>query len=350
MPASRDDLGATLCRLIDDAPVGFLVLEPDWTVLYASRAADSMLAIESHPNADFLSLLMAEFSFSPHDTDLDQGFTLSRGDGADLSCTIVPREPQDRGGRMLVLIQEAHKGGGQTALDEEFLALLSHKLLSPLAAVAANLSVLRAPGLVGSEEERGTIIADAEAAADRLRRVIHQVVAILQDPPADFAPTPAYQTLEILEMQAANVRLRYPGREIVFEIIDRLAGSSVSLSTGELQTIADNLLDNALKFSERAGSAVRVIAEATPASVALSFEDEGPGIEAHDQAQIRHPSSRPAKGPGLGLRVVEKIASARGGLVSLLSTPGRGTTVRVEIPNRASQSKREDHRAPSLSQ
>ena len=111
-----------------------------------------------------------------------------------------------------------------------------------------------------------------------------------------------------------------------------------------LRQILLNLISNAVKFTPEGGTITvgvrRVQAPAGAGSgVALSVTDTGIGIAADDIpklmkpfAQVHNVYKRKYQGAGLGLTLVRSFAELHGGEVRLESTPGRGTTVTVTLP------------------
>jgi two-component system OmpR family sensor kinase len=102
-----------------------------------------------------------------------------------------------------------------------------------------------------------------------------------------------------------------------------------------LRRLVSNLLDNAVKFGERARA--RVYAEDSVA--VIEIDDNGPGLTAADQDKVFEPfyrgepsRSRETGGAGLGLAVVRSVARAHGGDAALENLPGGGLRARARLP------------------
>lgn len=113
---------------------------------------------------------------------------------------------------------------------------------------------------------------------------------------------------------------------------------SVRADEARLREVFDNLLDNAVKYSNKNGE-VRLGAEYRGGAIALSVSDDGIGISAEDLPRIFErfyradkARSRELGGTGLGLSIVKHIAQLHGGSVEAESTPGNGTRISVIVP------------------
>ena len=102
-----------------------------------------------------------------------------------------------------------------------------------------------------------------------------------------------------------------------------------------LRRLFANLLENAMKFGDRARA--RVYRDG--ASAIVEIEDDGPGIPPEEFERVfepfyrREPSrSRQTGGIGLGLAVVRSVARGHGGDVVLVNRPAGGLTARVQLP------------------
>jgi len=102
-----------------------------------------------------------------------------------------------------------------------------------------------------------------------------------------------------------------------------------------LRQLIDNLISNAVKYSE-AGGEVLVEARTDDGRVVVRVRDKGPGIPVEYQAQIFEKFGRAAgiakPGTGLGLFLSRSFAEAHGGSLAVESRPGEGATFTLVLP------------------
>ncbi len=224
----------------------------------------------------------------------------------------------------------------------ESCARASHRLLTLLTTISANLSILRRPDLLRTRKDYDEAVAAAETAAKRLRRALANLLALEETSSGPQARGCSEAEIEeIVGIQAANVRLRHPDLEIRIQTEVGTGGGTVPLGRRELETILENLLDNAVGFCDKPVPEIRILVRGLDSSARITVEDNGPGIGPDDQDRVferffQCESGTPrAAGVGLGLALVRSIANARGGGVSVRSAPGAGTAVTLEIPRPA---------------
>ncbi len=114
---------------------------------------------------------------------------------------------------------------------------------------------------------------------------------------------------------------------------------------GRLEEILENLIDNALRYS--GSDRIDVSSAATPTEVTVSVTDFGIGIPAEHIPHIferfyrvNKSRSRSLGGTGLGLAIVKHLVQLHGGSVSVVSSPGQGTTFSFtlsRLPNPAAR-------------
>ena len=119
--------------------------------------------------------------------------------------------------------------------------------------------------------------------------------------------------------------------------VDVPAGLVVTADRDRLRQALANLVDNAIKYSPRGGR-VDVQASSDHRTVEIRVSDTGSGINAQDLPRIfdrlyRGDQSRATRGLGLGLSLVRAYVEAQGGKVTVTSTPGKGSTFTITLPN-----------------
>ena len=201
---------------------------------------------------------------------------------------------------------------------------LSHHLNNALAVVIGNLEILR-----GRLEPRERLMAaevlrETWRAADLVRRLQH---AASREPLTRFAPIELSDAL-------ANAKAKVAERRLLPEIDgNRGQGMVVSGLESDVIEILVALLENATDAAGAEGH-VTVDAEADGAWIKLTVTDDGPGMgaETRDQAADLFFTTRGPQYAGLGLAAVDGIVARHGGWWRIVSEPGRGCSVRVELP------------------
>jgi signal transduction histidine kinase len=102
-----------------------------------------------------------------------------------------------------------------------------------------------------------------------------------------------------------------------------------------LKRALTNLVDNALHY----GTRVDLRLDATPGTVTIAIDDNGPGIAPEDRARALEPfvrldaaRGRDTQGFGLGLAIVQRAVAAHGGDFALETSPAGGLSARVTLP------------------
>jgi len=143
-------------------------------------------------------------------------------------------------------------------------------------------------------------------------------------PPAGQEPLARVDAAAVAQDTAALYALGEQGRVAV------TAPGQVMVFTrrDELKEVLINLIENA-----RAAGAINVTIRLTDGTEAgIAVEDDGPGIPADDLPRVLDPQfSTTTSGAGLGLAICRRLVESWGGRISVESTPGNGTTVRLVL-------------------
>jgi PAS domain S-box-containing protein len=223
---------------------------------------------------------------------------------------------------------------------DEFLAATSHELRTPLAHIKGFASTLRQVDVEWDEPTRQDFLAEIEHEADRLTRLIANVLDISR---VESGALPNDRSLTharaLLLAALERVRPLLGDRLVSIEADPSLP--ELSVDSAQLEGVFANLLENAAKYTPQ-GSPLRVSAEALDGGLVLRVEDEGPGIPPEDLERIFQkfvrgpglPASIP--GTGLGLAICRGIVNANGGRIWAENRPASGAAFVVWIPLAAS--------------
>lgn len=225
-------------------------------------------------------------------------------------------------------------GAVQRTLDQQrqFLAFTSHELRSPLTVILANLDLLRRDLSV---EERVLSVADAMEEATRMRRLVNDLLLLAEkDSTRVIERAPIRLDSLIEETVAVTARLA----ETHTIRVDVAAPVVVEGDPGRLTQIVRNLVENALIHTP-VGTSIEVRLEQVDGCAQITVADNGAGIATEHLPhlwdrffRVDMVRSRAQNSTGLGLPIVEYIAEAHGGSVTVSSTPGQGTTFTVVLP------------------
>lgn len=214
-----------------------------------------------------------------------------------------------------------------------FLAAASHDLRQPIHALTLFIGQLRAEPLDG---EPAALVRSAERSVHSLTALLDALLdlsridaGVMQPEPRSFELRPVLQNLVSQFGPIARAR----GLRL------RLARGSAWVHSDPLmvERIAMNLLSNAVRYTARGGIVVGCRRRGD--AVELCVIDTGVGIAADRQARVFEAfyrdgprSGTGSDGLGLGLSIVKGLAELLGHRLHLQSAPGRGTSVRLELP------------------
>ena len=193
-------------------------------------------------------------------------------------------------------------------LQSRFIADAAHQLKTPVAGLKAHIELLaRQP----EPAEREALIARLEMGAERLSRLVSQLLSLARNEPEaarmiDFRPVDLNALLLDIAAQWVPQALKR-GIDLGLEAPE--APVSVHGDAGRLRELFDNLLDNAIRYSQEGGRVtVRVSDAPTPA---VSVSDDGPRIPPEQQQRVFERFHRllgSGEGSGLGLAIAREIA------------------------------------------
>jgi two-component system OmpR family sensor kinase len=222
------------------------------------------------------------------------------------------------------------------ARQRSFVADASHELRSPLAVLRGELELAGKSGR--TREELAEAVASAAEEVTRLTQLVEELLLLARSDSAGLALRIERTDVAALLMhvrQANRRRAKDAGLELVVSAPDDL---HAALDAHRLRQALDNLVDNALRFAPR-GTSIELRASADGNMLVIEVLDRGPGFPDEFLPRAFERFSRPSGergradgGAGLGLAIVEAVATAHGGRAVARNRAGGGACIRVELP------------------
>ena len=259
--------------------------------------------------------------------------------GSQIELNAVPTK--NEAGQISGAVVLFHDISDLTRADQirrDFVANVSHELRTPLSILRGYIeTMLDDPEM--SQKERERILEVMERHSKQLGLLANDLLTLAQLESGS-------STLELSEIDLiqffAEVLRDWKTKLAIkhLKVVSGVASDCRTIRADEtrLRQIFDNLLDNALKYSNKGGE-IHLRAERSGNEIALSVSDGGVGISSDDLPRIFErfyradkARSRELGGTGLGLSIVKHIAQLHGGRVEAESELGKGTMIRVLLP------------------
>src|SRR4051812_7025496 len=221
-----------------------------------------------------------------------------------------------------------------------FLNAVSHDLRTPLNGVLLQANLVEIGAQTGDRELLEESIAQIKSCAAASAELLNNFLEYAR---LDWAMEKnALATVDLAAVLQGIVRLSMPAAEQKGLYLRAQAPTHLSMRTDrvKLERILNNLVSNAVKFTEQGG--VRIEVERAGAGVEMHVIDTGIGIapEAQERLfdefyQLHNRERDRRKGFGLGLSIARRLARHLGGDVTVDSAPGRGSRFSVVLPTEA---------------
>lgn len=362
--------GRTWESLLAQLHEGVVVSEPDGRIVLMNPAAARFLGLSMHGDSILAALSGGRVEDHIRNPSL-RGMLLSdaiaaggddekrldiQGDDGVLSILaraseialpapgdgVSAGEPSGRSvtGRLLVLtdITELTRA---MQVRSDFVANASHELRTPISAIRAAVDTVLKIDVAKEAEHATRFLSVIARHTSRLEALVGDLLDLsrLENPSATFQP-------EVLRLQRLCDELldrwssEIDGKKLRWQCNITDDCPNVFANPYLLTLVLDNLVDNAVKFTDPVGL-IGVGCRRGEASVEIEVFDNGCGIAAGEHKRVferfyqvesaRSPAR--VRGTGLGLSIVKHAVAAMGGSVLLDSSPGLGTRVTVRIPN-----------------
>jgi signal transduction histidine kinase len=253
----------------------------------------------------------------------------------DLSALPEQQAPQEVRPLIHAMNQLLERLSLTLAAQQRFIADAAHQLRTPIAGLKTQTELALRQTPPG---EAQATLRQLRSAAEQTTRLVNQLLSLARaEPPIGRAQASAIIDLRQLAREATT--------EWVPRAIERNvdlgfdADSQVAEVEGDpflLREMLNNLLDNAVRYTQSGGQVTVRIARSSGGPM-VSIEDNGPGIPDSERARVFERFYRVlgsgAEGCGLGLAIVREIAQSHGAEVSLTpGADGTGTIATIVFP------------------
>lgn len=238
---------------------------------------------------------------------------------------------------------------------DEFLGIMSHELRTPISGIIGMASVLKSSPLNDEQQEFAWAIEDS---GKDLLLLVEQILDFSRyesgQIPVEENPFSVIRFMDhVLELLGGQSNRK--GIELLVSMHSNVPNMVVG-DEGKLRQVIINLLNNAIKFTDKGHVSVFLKVVSGPnvqtgKRLQCQVKDTGPGIAAEDMGRLFTPffqadtsSTREFGGAGLGLAISKRLMLAMGGDVTCESKQGEGTTFTIHWPlKRPSEGERATH-------
>jgi two-component system sensor histidine kinase SenX3 len=244
------------------------------------------------------------------------------------------------GGLVLLLVEDQTERRRVEEVRRDFVANTSHELKTPVGALALLAETVE--DAADDPEAVRRFAGRMRQEATRLTNLVQDMITLSRIQAAEPIPDPMPVDLDNVVAEALDRgRMKATARGI--ELASTGTRRLFVLGDEELLVTAlRNLLDNAVAYSPEKTRVVVSTKRVSAEAVELSVADQGIGIPERDLERIFErfyrvdpARSRATGGTGLGLAIVKHVTAAHGGLVTVISKEGYGSTFTLRLPSRA---------------
>lgn len=262
----------------------------------------------------------------------------SRVANGDFSVYVPALHTKDKRDYLDIMIMDFNKMveelGSIETLKTDFVSNVSHEMKTPIAIIKNYAELLEAEYI--TEEQRKEYAENIEGAALRLSNLISNILKLNKLENQSITPeVEAYDVCRQLCECILQFEDAWDEKEIELETEIEDA-AMVEADESLLELVWNNLLSNALKFTEPGGS-ITVKQTSEESLVKISVSDTGCGMDSNVMDHIfdkfyQGDTSHSKEGNGLGLALVKRVLELLDGNIQVFSEEGRGSTFLVTLP------------------
>jgi len=220
--------------------------------------------------------------------------------------------------------------------QKQFIQDASHELRTPIAIAQTNIEVTEMEENVTAKDYK-RLMEVLKLSLERMNRLSDNLL-LLSEGDQSRLKWSVVDMASLLKEVAEEASAKATAAGVSLELEPTSEEMLVKGDTLYLKQAVINLVDNAIKYNQPTGW-VKISTHTENSHLVIQVEDSGIGISQADQQRIfdrfyrvDKSRSRTEGGSGLGLSIVKKLVEDHGGIISVESTPGAGSTFRIILP------------------
>ena len=223
-------------------------------------------------------------------------------------------------------------------LKSNFLSTISHELRTPIHSIQGFSSLMRDSGNVDEETKQkfiGVILTESKRLADLINDLISLAeieygAIVLERKQSDLTA--------LIEKALDRYKPEAEEKKLNFQLLIPANLPAVMIDGNRLLQSIEHLIENAIKFTPFNGE-IKIEVAQMKNSIDIMVTDTGEGIPVkfHERIfdkfyQIDQSTTRAVEGAGIGLSLARHIVELHGGVISVLSKEGEGSTFKISLP------------------
>ena len=339
---------------------GVLVCDQDGSIVLTNPAANHMFQVSED---DLLGKLLTEAHLPPElasaidkslkttesaFTSISQELSLGAAEEVHLRAHTAPVR-NDVGEIMgaVTVFQDISYLRELDKMKSEFIAMVTHELRAPIAAVEQQLTVIlnKMAGEVTEKQEQ--LLSRAKERTKGLLDLIKDLLDLSKIEAGKMVQYKEPLSLpEVIQRVVDLMRAEAEHKKIDLQFSAPSETPVIHADRNSMEEIFTNLISNAIKYTPEQGK-VRIVLGEEKGFVKASVSDTGIGIEEKDLSRIfdkfyrvKTAETRQIVGTGLGLSIVKSIVAAHLGSISVESNVGVGSTFTVLLPKESTPMER----------
>ena len=262
----------------------------------------------------------------------EQSWLNASGEEVLTTARLVRDEPL---GPVVGIAVGLRSGRGRALMDRErsdLVATVAHELRSPLTGVKGFVQALLNRWDKLSDDQRKLMLTTVNADADRLARLIAELLDVARIDTGRLQLYPRESSAELLVGRVVASIEVGTARTISFDVEDDLP--EVFADPDKFTQVVTNLVENAIRHGQGQVS-VRLASLPSLPGVRITVDDEGDGIPVELRRRVftKFWTTGESGGSGLGMYIVGGLSRAHGGQVTIEDAPGGGARVMVDWPS-----------------